>query len=259
MLKLKGGFALSEFWYTDTTMRAIDPAYRSFIHFSPLHFFLIAVAAAICAATAYFYKKSDAVLRRKILVVLAVLMVMSEIGKDLEALLTGQWEWAYLPFHLCGINIFVCFFYALKPSDFAAEFLYATCLPGATMALLVSTWNDLPFWNFMHLHSASVHIMLVTFPVLLVCGGFVPNFRRLPKVLGILALLCAPIYFINPVLKSNFFFLNGTENNPLLEALAGILGDKLYFLGFPVILGAVWVLMYLPWEIRKKRLGAKAK
>ena len=82
---------------------------------------------------------------------------------------------------------------------------------------------------------------------------------ELPKVLGILALLCVPIYFINPVLKSNFFFLNGTENNPLLEALAGILGDKLYFLGFPVILGAVWVLMYLPWEIRKKRLGAKAK
>ena len=256
---MKGGFALSEFWYTDTTMNALDPAYRSFIHFSPLHLFLIAVAAAICAATALFYKRSDAVLRRKMLTVLAVLMVVMEIAKDLVALLTGQWEWAYLPFHLCGINIFVCLLYALKPGDFVAEFLYAACLPGASMALLVSTWNDLPFWNYMHLHSASIHIMLLTFPVLLLCGGFVPDFRRLPKVLGILACLCVPIYFINPVLGSNFFFLNGTDNNPLLEALAGLLGDKLYFLGFPVLLIAVWVLLYLPWEIYRKCNKIKAK
>ena len=244
---------LSEFWYTRGTRKELLPDYVGFTHFSPVHLFITAVFILIIIAAMLYYKRLDEKSRRKFLYVMAVLLIADELFKHICSAATGQWIWEYLPLHLCSINIFMCVFNAFKRDSLSAEILYATCVPGASLALLMPTWTNLPFWNFMSIHSNSVHLLLAMYPLLLIAGGFRPDFRRLPKVFLVLVFECVPIFFINKVLDTNFFFLNGTENNPLLEFLAVIFGEKLYFLGLPILLVIVWAAMYLPWYIVEKK------
>lgn len=95
--------------------------------------------------------------------------------------------------------------------------------------------------------------MLTMYPVLLLSDGFKPNFRRLPKIFGLLAAVCIPIYFLNKRLGTNFFFLARTDGNPVLEMLAAVLGEKYFFLGLPVLLIIAWAFMYLPFVIAERK------
>jgi len=52
--------------------------------------------------------------------------------------LTGQWNWSYLPLHLCSINVFVCLYNTLTDRNWCKEELYALCIPGAMLALLLT-------------------------------------------------------------------------------------------------------------------------
>lgn len=244
---------MSVFWYTKETMDKLNPDYLRFEHFSPVHLAVTAVYIIIIIAAMVAYKKCGEKERQNFLNVMAVLLILDEIWKHAFTIATGQWEWEFLPLHLCSINIFVCVWHSFKRDDISAEMLYALCVPGATLALLMPTWTNLPFINAMSLHSNSVHVLLLMYPLLLLAGGFKPSIKRLPKVFMILACECVPVYFINKLLDTNFFFLNRTANNPVLEILASIFGDELYIIGLPVLLMFVWAAMYLPWYIIEKR------
>ena len=247
---------MSSFWYTQTTMDTIDPDYVCFEHFGLFHLSVTAFFIAVIIAAMLFYKKLDEKSRQKFLYIMSALLIADEIWKHAVTLSTGQWEWGFVPLHLCSINIFICVINSFKRDDFTSEVLYSVCVPGAALALLMPVWNTLPCWNFMSLHSNSVHLLLIMYPLLLLAGGFKPNFRRLPKVFLLLLCECVPIFFLNKILDTNFFFLNGTAENPVLEILASIFGNEYYFIGFPPLLIAVWFFMYLPWYIaeRKKKI-----
>ncbi|MBR3611025.1 MAG: TIGR02206 family membrane protein [Oscillospiraceae bacterium] len=244
---------MSVFWYTKETMDKLCPDYIRFEHFSPLHLGVTAAFILIIIAAMLFYRRLDEKKRQKFLNVMAVLLILDEIWKHAFIFATGQWEWGFLPLHLCSINIFVCVWHTFKRDDISAEALYALCLPGAIIALLMPTWTNLPLWNAMSLHSNSVHLLLAMYPMLLLAGGFRPNIKRLPKVALMLLCEVVPIFFLNKVLDTNFFFLNGTAGNPLLGLLAEIFGKELYFIGLPVLLAFVWAAMYLPWFLTEKK------
>ena len=236
-------------------MNEIAPDYVNFTHFSPVHLFSVAIFAAIIIAAMVFYKKLGEKERQKFLYIMSALLIADELFKHICSAATGQWEWEFLPLHLCSFNIFVCVYNSFKRDDLSSEVLYSTCIPGASLALLMPTWTDLPFWNFMSIHSNSVHVLLLMYPLLLLAGGFKPDIKRIPKVFLVLLCECVPIFFLNKVLDTNFFFLNGTANNPVLEIFEKILGEEIYFLGMPVLLVFVWAAMYLPWYfIGKKKM-----
>lgn len=241
------------FWANRDAVEAIEPGYRAFHHFDGTHIALLALAAVIIFCAVLIFKRLSTAGRNRFFAVLTVLLLLDEIAKYAIAIGTDDWYWGYLPLHLCSINIFVCLAYTLTKKDIFAEILYCLGLPGAGIALLVPTWNDLPILNGMHLHSASVHIMLVMYPVLILANGFRPSYRRLPKILCMLAAVAVPIYFVNKWLGTNFFFLARTDGNPVLEMLAAVLGEKYFFLGLPVLLIIAWILMYLPWVIAERK------
>lgn len=177
------------FWANRGDVEAVEPNYLAFRHFDGTHIALLALAGVIIFCAVLVFKRLSTAGRNRFLTVLTVLLLLDELAKYAIAIGTDDWYWGYLPLHLCSINIFVCLAYTLTKKDFFAEILYCLCLPGAAIALLVPTWNDLPVLNGMHLHSASVHIMLVMYPVLLLANGFRPDYRRLPKILGLPVLL----------------------------------------------------------------------
>ena len=84
--------------------------------------------------------------------------------------------------------------------------MYALCLPGALIAMLSPSWQRLLVWNLMHLHSYSVHVLLILYPVLLLAGGFRPQMQNIRKVLEFLVCTATPIFFLNRLIGTNFFF-----------------------------------------------------
>jgi len=163
----------------------------------------------------------------------------------------GNYTVSYLPLHLCSINIFVIAVHAYKPSKMLDNFLYTVCIPGALAALLFPTWVSLPITAGMHLHSFTVHILLLLYPAVLAINGDIkPEMRSLPKSLGLLGVLAIPIYIVNLLLDTNFMFLMSADPGNPLYLFEQMWGNHL--LGFPVIIAGVLLVMYGPLELIRK-------
>ena len=242
----------SPFWYTIDTMQALRGYdYHAFELFGPVHLFWLGLCAALCVGGSLLFRRLGPAGRRRVLAVLTVLLLADELLKDVSSLATGQFVWAFLPFHLCSINLFICVWYALRPNDLAAEVLYALCLPGAAAALLFPSWQAVPLWNVMHLHSSTVHTMLVLFPVLLLAGGFRPDVRRLPKVCGVFCLDLLAAALVNHLCDTNFMFLRGSYGNAALGLIEQIFGTGPgYIAGLLLLVLLVWTALYTPWVVR---------
>lgn len=244
----------SQFFQTATTITEG----HGFSLFGPLHLLWLLGALALFVILFRAYRRWSATQRRRCMLIIAALLLLDELVKHVCSAATGRWEVQFLPLHLCSVNVFLCSLYAWKPSDRLAELLYCQCLPGAAAALLFPSWTSLPLLNFMHLHSFTIHILLVLAPLLILAGGFRPNWRRLPRCVAMIVLFCVPVYFLNKLLGTNFIFLNEPGTGNPLTLFATFWGNPGYLLGVPIILALLWPAMYLPWQLagRKAQKGA---
>ena len=212
---------------------------------SPGHFFWLAVLLLLIVFLGRSYRAFDEDRRRRIRLAVACLIMLDEIAKDIVVPLSGQWEWEFLPLHLCSISVFAVFFHALTGNRLLEEYLYALTLPTAMMAMVFPDWTSaLPFWNFMCLHSFTIHLLLVLYPCLLLYGGFRPSARRLAAIVPIVALLAVAMHFVNIALGTNFFFVNGGGVGNPLSLIEGRVG-MLYLAAMPVIAAVCWLPMYI--------------
>lgn len=240
---------MSDFWKSyDITAAEFGPGYTCYPLFGTVHLVELAVSALFVLGMAVWYRRAGAHTRRRILVGVTAALLADEAALLLGMALTGQWNWSYLPLHLCSINVFVCLYNTLTDRLWCKETLYALCIPGALAALLCPGWLNVPsWWTLINLHSVSIHALLVLYPVLLVAGGFRPSVRRVPMVLGFLFGTALPIYFLNKPLQTNFYFLNNPYANGITRAFTAMLGEKWYILGFLPTVAVVLAVMYLPW------------
>ena len=165
----------------------------------------------------------------------------------------GNYQFSYLPLHLCSINIFVIAYHSFKPNRLLDSILYTVCIPGALAALLFPSWTSLPLGNFMHIHSFTVHILLALYPIVLTCGGDIrPKVQDIPKCVGILMAAALPIYLINLLLGTNFMFLMEADANNPLFIFKQLFGSHIW--GFPIIIAGILIVMFTPWYLYDKRL-----
>jgi hypothetical integral membrane protein (TIGR02206 family) len=172
-----------------------------------------------------------------------------------------------LPLNLCGLFAFVGVIHAFKPtnspkgSDLTGELLYCLGLPAALAALLTPDWTRYPVFNYFSLHAFIIHGFLLGTPLLLLAGGWRPNFRNLWKAAICLAAAAIPIALLNNVLHTNYMFLSWPAKGTPLEIFDnwfGFLGSHGYLLGLVLLLITIWIIMYLPWIVadlwkRKKK------
>lgn len=225
--------------------------------FSSLHLLWLGAAVVCLIANLLGYRRLEASGRGRWRKVIAWLLIADELFKMAILIFSGRYGFTYLPFHLCSINIFVIAIHAYKPSEILDNFLYTVCIPGALAALLFPSWTSLPVTSGMHLHSFTVHILLLLYPTVLTLGGDIqPNIRQLPKSLGLLILMAIPIYGLNLLLDTNFMFLMSADPGNPLYFFETLWGNHL--LGFPVIIAGVLLVMYGPIvlieKLRKKEL-----
>lgn len=236
-------------YFLDTTETIPDNVGFSMfggIHIAWLVFFLIVVVMN-CFLYNSLQLKGRCIWRK----VVAGLIVLDELFKMAMLAFGNRYTLSYLPLHLCSINIFIVAIYTFKPNTTIGAFLYTVCIPGALAALIFPSWSSLPFGNFMHMHSFTVHILLALYPIVLCVGGDIKvDVKSIPKCLLMLVCMAIPIYIVNLLLDTNFMFLMYADEGNPLQIFKQLWGSHL--LGYPVIIAGVLIVMYMPVLIFKK-------
>ena len=236
-------------FFLDTTESI--PNGQGFTHFGGLHLLWLAFAAIVVVLNCILYRRLHEKGRDRWRKTVALLLVADELFKDVMLIIGGRFNPAYLPLHLCSINIILITVHAWWPSKILSGYLYTVGIPGALAALLFPSWTSLPLVNFMHLHSFTVHILLVLYPIVLTSSGELnPSIKQLHKYLLLLVCMAIPIYGINLLLDTNFMFLMSADPGNPLYLFEQLWGNHL--LGFPVLITAVLVVMYVPLVLWRK-------
>lgn len=237
---------MEHFWKTVEVI----PEGIGFAHYGALHLCWLTAFAVVAVLNCILYRKLGEKGRKIWRIVIASLLVLDEIYKQIPLFVNGLFTLEYLPLHLCSINIFVIVFHALKPTKYVGNYLYTVCIPGAMAALLFPTWNALPGANYMLIHSFTVHILLALYPIVLtVAGEIKPELKELPKALLLLAGLALFALICNLLMDANFMFLMYADPGNPLYLFKELWGSHL--LGFPVIIVGILLVMHTPWVIAK--------
>lgn len=238
---------MEHFWKTVEVI----PEGIGFAHYGALHLCWLTAFAVLAVLNCILYRKLGQKGRKIWRIVVASLLVLDEIYKQIPLFVNGLFTLGYLPLHLCSINIFVIAFHVLKPTKSVGNYLYTVCIPGAMAALLFPTWNALPGANYMLIHSFTVHILLALYPIVLTVSGEIkPELKELPKALLLLTGLAAFALICNLLMDANFMFLMYADPGNPLYLFKELWGSHL--LGFPVIITGVLLVMHTPWLIAKK-------
>ena len=219
--------------------------------FGATHLTWLAVAAVVITANCLWYRKLGTVGRDRWNKTMAILLVANELIKNILLFIGGRFLPDYQPLHLCSINIFLIALHAWRPSEMLSNFLYTVCIPGAMAALLFPSWTELPVLNFMHLHSSTVHIQLVMYPLVLAVNGVLkPSAKGIPKCLLLLVILAAVALISNLIFDTNFMFLMNAEPGNPLYLFEQAFGSHL--IGFPILISVVLAVMYVPMGLYRK-------
>ena len=220
--------------------------------FGLTHILWLLAGLFFCVAACVFYHKLSEDNRKIMRTVLGVYIFLQEMAKNLVLIFLGEFSWGNLPFHLCGINILLISFDIIKQTKVVRSFLYYFSIPGAALALLFPNWTDMPVWNFFHIHSFTIHILLVLYPLLLVTTNQVStDLKSALRGTALLVAMAIPVYGLNLLWDTNFMFLMEPDSGNPLEMFEKLLGSHLW--GFPILLPVVILVMYIPARIFRNR------
>lgn len=235
------------------TPEAQLPAGVGFDLFGWQHFTVLGVLTAVSAPVVAAGCRMTERCMLRLMRVLSVAMVVSELLRCLTLAVLGAYSVGYLPLHLCSFSMFICLYWAWHPdSDGGGQMLWSLVLPGALAALLFPDWTGMPVVHFQSLHSFIYHAMLVQFVLIAVISGRArPRMGSLWKALVFLGIAAAAVYPINCLLGTNYMFLNRPVPGSPLVYCARLPGSWGYLLGYALLATAVLVGMNLPfflWE-----------
>lgn len=229
------------------------PAGAGFELFHTEHWLCLGIIAIVMVLGCRLYLRLDRHGRESWRKTVAILILADELFKHVCLLIGGTFLAKYLPLHLCSINIFLVAIHAWKPNRLLDQFLYLVCLPGAVLPLFFCTWAMLPPVNFMYLHSYSIHMLLVLYPLAMTLAGDIrPQPRMFYQCILLLAGMALPLYFLNQLWDTNFMFLSYPEAGTPLVWFEEHWGNHL--LGFPVLIPAVLAVMSVPaWILNRRK------
>lgn len=244
---------LKYFWTIDTQI----PDEFITRNFSLTHILCLITTILCITAALFVFRTQSEMNKKRILQVLVILMVGSEIIDWTWYLVIGHYSLrSCLPLHLCSFSIFIEFAAVFsRRSVLLKEFTYSLSMPAALAALITPGWYY-PIISFQYLQSLLTHSFLILIPVLLVWGtGFRPNYMRLPKCFLILLLLTGIAASANAVFGGNYMFLSFVPQDTALQVFEQWFGHPGYILPVIILIFIIWFCLYLPWILadRKRR------
>lgn len=226
-------------------------AESGFARFGAGHIIWLGALIAFCALTAFIYRRASPTARRWLRLAVSGAAVIIEVWRGALFFFAGEYTLGRLPLHLCTMAVYLSFFHALRGGGFIAQLLYAFAMPGALAALICPDWSVYPMRSFLAASSFMLHILLVSYPLMLVFAReLTPDIRQGAKMLGALLSVAVPVFFFDRLTDTNYMFLNYPAPASPLEWFA-FLGRPWYILGYIPLLFTVWGIIYLPFIKRR--------
>lgn len=218
--------------------------------YGPEHIIWLVVGAVICVLLCMIYRGMDKNGRYRLGLSVSGAIVFLEAFRIAAQIITGVFNATYLPLHLCGLAVYFTLIHAISGNALLGDVLYGICMPSAICALVFPDWIRYPILNMQSIQSFLAHILLASYPIMRMAGGDLrPAAKRLPKCLLFIMAFAVPMYFLNKLLGTNFFFLNWPSPGSPLELFEKPLGNPGYILGYIPMLAAIWLILYIPVEI----------
>jgi len=224
------------------------------------HLIWLAVIIAGVILWSGHYKKLTEIKQAKVRKFFAIAILCSEILKDTILILGDAPMKGYLPFHLCGLAIFGMLADAYtNHRDITGQMLTFAFMPGACAALLFCNWTEYPFFNFMNIHSFVFHGWIICYVIMIYRNGETrPEYKGMWKVIGMLAIVAVPVYFINKALEENYLFINEASEGSPLVFLWNIFGTRFgeagYLLSYAVFVIVILHILFCVYMITNKRV-----
>lgn len=230
------------------------PADAGFKLVGPAHLLWLGLIAAGCFWAWRAYQRTAATKRPAFQKCMAFFALGLEVLKDLLLLRDGALTVWALPLHLCGITMLVVIIHSLRPNKTTSELLYSLGLLGVVAALLFPDWTIYPPFNLYSIQSFAMHGVLLAYILMLMTAKELrPNYRQLWRPALFLMVGLGPIYWLNSLWGTNFWFINWASEGSPLVPLQQLFGRPGYIFAAVGLLLVVWFFMYLPYILKDAR------
>lgn len=179
------------------------------------------------------------------------ILVASEVSHQIWLVATNQWEVGDLPLHLCSISTFICIFLFLRPSNKAFYLVFFTgFLPPILSMVTPELFHQFPHYRFFKyfLHHATITWSVLYF---IIFEGYRVPRKAIGTAFLLLNIIAVPIFFINLLLDTNYFYLaNPTESTTILSYFGSGL---MYYVTLEITGVIVFLVTYLPMALLMKK------
>jgi len=214
-----------------------------FTAYGPSHWAVLAVAVLGAASLVLLGRRAEARLVRWCRQVLAVLILVLNVGIEIAVLRPDQLVHT-LPLQLSDLAPYASAYalWTLRPWAFSLTFYW--CLTLSTQALLTPVLSGPDFPSAAFLAFFAIHVLVIWAAIFLTWGvGLRPSWRGYRFTVLVTVCWAAAMLVFNAVAGSNYGFLNA---KPPTESLLDVLGPWPWYLlpETALVLGA-WALLTL--------------
>lgn len=244
------------FAYFFTYVSDIPPAFRGRM-FSSAHLLGLLLLLISWIVLILVSRKRTEAFKWRFLTVIIMLLPILEALRIVWFIGIGHFSWGEsLPFHLCGLMSIILPILAFTKSRFLMEYAWAMGLAPALMALITPDVADYPPLSFAYIQTFILHGIICFVPLFLVFGmGFRPDFRKLPKLLGLVGLMALVMIPINLITGGNYLFLCRAPKGTPLALFDQFVGWPWYLLPTLALAFILWGICYMPFTIIRRKAG----
>lgn len=231
----------------------------AFVQGGTAHLAAIGVIAVLVFAGWRF--RFDDRQRRALRYSLAAVLLVNEIGWHAWHVTYGLWTiQELLPLEICNLMVIASILTLLCRSQIGYEFVYLLGIPAAAQVLITPALGPYGFPHLLFFQIFISHGGIVLAALYLTLGEHMRprGWASVGRVAGISLLYALGIFFLNPLLGSNYLFL---AHKPPAATLLDYLGPyPWYGLSMAAIGLCLAVLLYLPFAlsdlVSSRRTGA---
>jgi hypothetical integral membrane protein (TIGR02206 family) len=236
---------MDQFFAADYSGPAFE--YLSTAHIAAIAFFVLLNLFLIR------YRHADDKTKSSIRWILALILLINEIGWHYWNYTTGRWTiQTMLPLHLCSLLVWTGALMLLTKNYRIYEFMYFMGIGGAIQALATPSLGNFGFPHFLYFQYFISHGLIITSAIYMtVVEGLRPTWKSLLRVAIWMNIYVVIVYFINMAIGSNYLMINYKPNTP---SILDLLPEWPTYILYMEIIGVITILLlYLPFVINDWR------
>lgn len=168
----------------------------------------------------------------KVIKVVSIVILVLEVIKVIWGSFVGRYNawYEYLPLWFCSLFIpisIIAGFTKGKVQHTALTFMFYGGIVGGIVYLFCPTTSigRYPLFHFITFHSMFYHVLMIYMGYFIIYQGLLkPNIKDLKWYFYITTFFCIISLIINKCLGTNYMFLSGYSNNPVLELIYNLTG-----------------------------------